>query len=171
MRSLLLKAASRKPRRPHASSHGACKEGPDLFIKGQEGSKEFKSLKKQPGLESSVVRHHKFSSPEGVILQMFYMAFAGVSPCFSSAAICLFLHLLILLFLNRGRANRYLCVWERLKGLTPPPLHVHCPNAKATWLGVHIMDHATEQAGHYCRLSAVLAHSSSQICLAAKGLR
>lgn len=77
---------------------------------------------------------------------MFYVPLAGVSPCFSSAAICLFLHLLSLLFLNRGRANRHLCMWERLKGLTPPPLHVRCPSASTTWLGVHIMDHTTEQA-------------------------
>lgn len=47
MRSILLQAASRKGRRTSASSHGAFKEGPDLFIKGQEGREEFKSLKKK----------------------------------------------------------------------------------------------------------------------------
>lgn len=46
MRSLLLKTASIKERKTYAPSHGAVKESPDLFIKGQEGSKEFKSLKK-----------------------------------------------------------------------------------------------------------------------------
>lgn len=115
------------------------------------------------------MRHYKFSSPEGVILQMFYVPLAGVPPCFSSAAICLFLHLLSLLFLSRGRANRHLCIWERLKGLTPPPLYVHCPNSSTLWLGVHITDHATEQAWHYFRVPSVLIHSSSQIWLAAKG--
>lgn len=72
-------------------------------------------------------------------------------------------------FLNSGRANRHLFIWERLKGLTPPPLYVHCPNADTRWLDVHIMDHATEQAWHYCRVPTVLIHSPSQIWLAAKG--
>lgn len=100
---------------------------------------------------------------------MFYVPLAGVSLCFSSATICLFLHLFSLLFLNRGRANRHLYMWERLKGLTPPPLYVHCPNANTIWLGVHIMDHATEEAWNCCRVPAVLIHSSSQIWLSAKG--
>lgn len=62
-----------------------------------------KALKKQIGLESSVVHHLKFSSPKGVILQMLCVPLAGVSLfCFSSGAICLFLHLLSLLSLYRS---------------------------------------------------------------------
>lgn len=115
------------------------------------------------------MRHYKFSSPEGVILQMFYVPLAGVSPCFSSAAICLFLHLLTLLFLSRGRANRHLCIWERTERVNTTSLVCPLLNANTAWLGVHIMDHATEQAWHYCRVPTVLIHSSSQIWLAAKG--
>lgn len=116
------------------------------------------------------MRHLKFSSPKGVILQMFSGPLAGVSLCcFSSGAICLFLRLLSLLSLCRGRANRHLCTWESLTRLSPPHLHVHHPNANTTWLGGHIRDHPTERAWHYCRVLPMLIRSSSQTWLAANG--
>lgn len=48
-------------------------------------------------------------------------------------------------------------------------LCVHHPNANITSLGVHIMDHSTEQACQYRRVPAMLVYSFSKAWSAANG--
>lgn len=167
MRSLLLKAASRKARRTLSviSRHF---QRPWSIHKRRK-TEEFQSLEKTDWIgifssaSSQVFFSHRSHSSDVLCAPCWCLS------CFSSGAVCLFLHLLSLLSLYRSRASRHLCMWESLTGLLPPDLCVHHPDANTTWLGVHIMDHSTEWACQYCRVLVTLICSFSKTRLAANG--
>lgn len=149
------------------SSHGAFKEGPDLFIKGQEGREGFKSLKNtRPDWSASS--------------QVFFSQGSNSSDVSRAPCWCL-----SVLFFYGG--NLSIFAYSE-----PPPIPQQqgyykseymgelsgvittfpkCPPSKAntTLLDVHIVDYPTESSWHYCRAPAVLLHPSSQIWLASNG--
>lgn len=78
---------------------------------------------------------------------MFRVPLAGVSLfCFSTGAICLFLHILSLLPSHSSRVTRHLSTWESRVGLSPPSLSVHHP--KLTLLCQMYTQWATPQSCH-----------------------